>query len=251
MFKFLRTLAPSTVRPPPPFLRHNGHMRVQRVRLVRPFFTRKYVSHNINQCWTCHIDKNSIRRTQGLLFTTASIAAFVWFNVDNPFQDEEGNVDAQLSTEETTETLVEKAGAKNQKSLDGWAKDTAEGKLTSVVSSKEQSRRKTENKDESPNGVEDVDEGEKDEGDEVDEEDEVDEVDEEDDEDDEVEVAEDEEKPIPGNPVFIPLGLPVKCEASYYKGTDPEWQSFLQFARDKDQLIRVRSMFVHILEIPN
>ena len=33
---------------------------------------------------------------------------------------------------------------------------------------------------------------------------------------------------------FIPLGLPQQLPVHYYKGTDPEWQSFLQLARSPE-----------------
>ena len=33
--------------------------------------------------------------------------------------------------------------------------------------------------------------------------------------------------------IFIPLGFAYKLPRKFYKGTDPEWQSFIQLSRDK------------------
>jgi hypothetical protein len=33
-------------------------------------------------------------------------------------------------------------------------------------------------------------------------------------------------------PLFIPLGWPKELPQTFYKGSDPEWQSFLAFNRD-------------------
>ncbi len=40
---------------------------------------------------------------------------------------------------------------------------------------------------------------------------------------------------IEAKPIFIPLGFPYKLPRTYYKGTDPEWQSFIQLSKDKKQ----------------
>lgn len=80
-------------------------------------------------------------------------------------------------------------------------------------------------------------------------EDDVDEDDEDDDDDDgELEGGADEgeegpvPEPIPEDAIFIPLGLIRQRRTSYYKGSDPEWQSFVEFSQDRKRSIDVRSM---------
>ena len=46
---------------------------------------------------------------------------------------------------------------------------------------------------------------------------------------------------IPDDALFIPLGLAHQRPPTYYKGTDPEWQSFLEFAADQKRSQKVRS----------
>ena len=46
---------------------------------------------------------------------------------------------------------------------------------------------------------------------------------------------------IPEESIFIPLGWPRKCPRTYYKGSDPEWQSFLEFNKDRKRSMRIRS----------
>lgn len=48
---------------------------------------------------------------------------------------------------------------------------------------------------------------------------------------------------MPDDALFIPLGLAHQCPPTYYKGTDPEWQSFLEFVADQKRSHQVRSMF--------
>lgn len=38
-----------------------------------------------------------------------------------------------------------------------------------------------------------------------------------------------------GNTIFIPLGFAYKLPQTYYKDTDPEWQSFVQLSNDRKQ----------------
>lgn len=52
----------------------------------------------------------------------------------------------------------------------------------------------------------------------------------EEDEDGVIYLSEDE---VEGN--FIPLQWPVQLSNKYYKGSDPEWQEFVRFSKDKDQ----------------
>lgn len=37
------------------------------------------------------------------------------------------------------------------------------------------------------------------------------------------------------NRIFIPLGFAYELPREFYKGSDPEWQSFIKLARDKKQ----------------
>ena len=46
---------------------------------------------------------------------------------------------------------------------------------------------------------------------------------------------------MPDDALFIPLGLARQRPQTYYKGTDPEWQSFLEFASDHERTYQVRS----------
>lgn len=46
---------------------------------------------------------------------------------------------------------------------------------------------------------------------------------------------------MPDDALFIPLGLAHQRPQTYYKGTDPEWQSFLEFASDHNRSYQVRS----------
>lgn len=46
---------------------------------------------------------------------------------------------------------------------------------------------------------------------------------------------------MPDDALFIPLGLAHQRPQTYYKGTDPEWQSFLTFASDHNKSYQVRS----------
>lgn len=42
---------------------------------------------------------------------------------------------------------------------------------------------------------------------------------------------------------FIPLGLPYPLPREYYKGSDPEWQSFVQLSENRERLEDIKSMF--------
>ena len=62
----------------------------------------------------------------------------------------------------------------------------------------------------------------------------------------EVEVDEDEDDvQVPGimpeDAFFIPLGLVRQLPHTHYKGSDPEWQSFVEFGRDRERTTAVRS----------
>ena len=48
---------------------------------------------------------------------------------------------------------------------------------------------------------------------------------------------------MPENAFFFPLGRPRQIPQTYYKGSDPEWQSFIEFRKDHKRSGVVQSMF--------
>lgn len=48
---------------------------------------------------------------------------------------------------------------------------------------------------------------------------------------------------MPEDAFFIPLGPARQLPQTFYKGTDPEWQSFIEFSKDKKRNQAVRSMY--------
>ena len=52
-------------------------------------------------------------------------------------------------------------------------------------------------------------------------------------EDDEDDIIPEE---LPDDALFIPIGWPRQGPQTYYKGSDPEWQSFIEFARDQKRV---------------
>ena len=59
----------------------------------------------------------------------------------------------------------------------------------------------------------------------------------------EEEVEEDEDsmaQPVPENAMFIPLSSVRKRQPPYYKGSGPEWQSFLELAKEPKRLHQIR-----------
>ena len=59
------------------------------------------------------------------------------------------------------------------------------------------------------------------------------------------EVTEEDEDDIvpeeqPDDALFIPCGWPQKKPREYYKGTDPEWQSFHEFALNAERMRHVK-----------
>ena len=48
---------------------------------------------------------------------------------------------------------------------------------------------------------------------------------------------------MPEDAVFIPLGRVRQLPQTFYKGTDPEWQSFIEFSKDKKKSLAVRSKY--------
>ena len=52
---------------------------------------------------------------------------------------------------------------------------------------------------------------------------------------------------MPEDAVFIPLGLTRQRPRTFYKGSDPEWQSFIEFRKDQNQELAVRSKIYPVL----
>lgn len=47
---------------------------------------------------------------------------------------------------------------------------------------------------------------------------------------------------MPEDAIFIPLGWANKLPPTLYKGSDPEWQSFIEFSHDRQRSLRIRSL---------
>ena len=63
-------------------------------------------------------------------------------------------------------------------------------------------------------------------------------------EDDQVDEAETEigiPETMPEDAIFIPLGLARQRPETYYKATDPEWQSFIEYRRDREREPAIKS----------
>ena len=48
---------------------------------------------------------------------------------------------------------------------------------------------------------------------------------------------------MPEHALFFPLGRPRQIPQNYYRGEDPEWQSFIEFRKDRKRAGAVESMF--------
>lgn len=49
---------------------------------------------------------------------------------------------------------------------------------------------------------------------------------------------------MPEDAIFIPLWFARQLPPTFYKGTDPEWQSFIEFSKDKKRSQMVRSTYI-------
>lgn len=72
------------------------------------------------------------------------------------------------------------------------------------------------------------------------------------------EAAEDEEQAedevqipdtIPEDAFFIPLGFAHQRPATFYRGSDPEWQSFLDFSHDRRRSLAIKSGFPYYYSV--
>jgi hypothetical protein len=51
---------------------------------------------------------------------------------------------------------------------------------------------------------------------------------------------------MPEDAIFIPLGLARQRPETFYKGSDPEWQSFIEYRKDREREPAIKSRF-HLL----
>lgn len=68
-------------------------------------------------------------------------------------------------------------------------------------------------------------------------------VDKADDEEDDEDLVPEEQ---PDDAWFIPLGLAQQIPQTFYRGDDPEWQSFVKFAKDRERSEHVKSNLYHL-----
>ena len=47
---------------------------------------------------------------------------------------------------------------------------------------------------------------------------------------------------MPEDAIFIPLGLARQRPETYYKATDPEWQSFIEYRKDREREPAIKSL---------
>ena len=48
---------------------------------------------------------------------------------------------------------------------------------------------------------------------------------------------------MPEDAFFIPLGMAREIPHTYYKGSDPEWQSFIEFRQDRKRSAAIQGIF--------
>ena len=48
---------------------------------------------------------------------------------------------------------------------------------------------------------------------------------------------------MPEDAIFIPLGFARQRPETYYKATDPEWQSFIEYRKDREREPAIKSKF--------
>lgn len=187
-------------------------------------------------------------RKHALIFGSSIIVAFVYKAIDLTPDEKGEQGNAKLTVEKKEEGLVKIASEKIKES-DGWRQETSSEAVGREDLNQEERRSGTkgEYKDKDEAKVDDEAEDEyEDEAENVNGDDGDDDDDDDDDGDDEEKDDEGEELPIleaiPEDALFIPLGLARQRRSPYYKGTDPEWQSFVEFCREKKRSELLRSM---------
>lgn len=188
------------------------------------------------------------RRKNALIFGSSLIGTLLFKLIDYLPDDEKEQGDAKVTVEKTQVKITRE---KTKKEPDGWRQNTGRDETGGEGLGQENSRSGTQDRCEDGDEAEIDDEAEdkyEDEAEIENEEDDEDEDDEDDGEPEEEDDAEGEEgpvpEPIPEDAIFIPLGLVRQRRTSYYKGSDPEWQSFVEFSRDRKRSIDVRSKLI-------
>lgn len=186
---------------------------------------------------------NCCRRKHALIFGASLIGTFLYKLTDYLPDDEEEQGDAKVKVETTAGGLVKFTREKIKKESDGSrqkaSKEEAGEQSRSGAKDGNEHEDEAEVDDEAEDEYEQAEHGDEEE----DEDDDDDDDDEEEEEDDEGEVHSIPEA-IPEGAIFIPLGLVRQRRPSFYKGTDPEWQSFVEFSRDKKRSHVIRSMLL-------
>lgn len=140
--------------------------------------------------------------------------------------------------EDAKSTVARREGFANN----GRGNDPETGEVSNSILENREDREEEEEKEEEEEEDEEDEqkqEGEEDNDEDDEEDDEFEEEEEEDEEDDE------EPQPIPENALFIPLGFARQRRASYYKGSGPEWQSFMEFSRDEKRNDFIKCILLH------
>lgn len=190
------------------------------------------------------------RRKHALFFGASLIGTFLYRLIDYLPDDEEEQGDAKVKVETTARGLVkvtrEKIKKESDRSRTKTSKEEAVEQSRSGANDGNEHEDEAEVDDEAEDEYEQAEhEDEEENEDDYNDDDDDDDDDEEDEEDDEGEVGSIPEA-IPEGALFIPLGLVRQRRPSFYKGTDPEWQSFVEFSHDKKRSLVIRSMLLFL-----
>lgn len=184
-----------------------------------------------------------------MIFGTSLVGTLAFKLIDYIPDDEEEQGSTKVSVEKTGRDFVKGISEKIKKESDGWRQKTSRGEAGHADLGQEKSRSGTKgvNEDEGEAKVSDQADDEYEEAENEDQE-----RDEEDDDDDDEEEEEEEDdegeegsipEAMPEDAFFIPLGLIRQRRPAFYKGSDPEWQSFVEFSRDLQRAQLVRSTY--------
>lgn len=187
-----------------------------------------------------------------MIFASSVIGTLLFKLIDFLPDDEKEQGDAKVTVEKTQ---VKITSEKTKKEPDGWRQNTGRDETGGEGLGQENSRSGTKDRSEDGDKAEVDDEAGDKYEDEAENENEEEDDEDEDDNDDGVLEEEDNDEgeeglvpePIPEDAIFIPLGLARQRRTSYYKGSDPEWQGFVEFSRDRKRGLGVRStLFLHL-----
>lgn len=195
---------------------------------------------------------NCYRRKHVLIFGTSLVGTLLFKLIDYIPDDEEEQGSAKVPAEKPRRDFVKGIREKIKKESDGWRQKTSREKAGEADLGQEKSRGGTKgvNEDEGEAKVNDEADDEYEEAENEDEEQDEEDDDDDDDEEEEEEDDEGEEgsipEAIPEDALFIPLGLIRQRRPAFYKGSDPEWQSFVEFSRDRNRAQLVRSKYAFL-----